>query len=132
MARLLIIDPRTGSRRILSRLFQMQGHAVAVVSTVAEAMALCGSEGFDLLVCDGMTFADGSGFELMRALAKKCGLKGIAIDGDPAPLRLEEAFAAGFGEYLTKPVLFTRLEEAIQHLSHDDGRPAADSPPAPS
>jgi CheY-like chemotaxis protein len=111
--RILIVDQYDLSRMALARLLRMQGHTVAAVASVGAGMRLCESQQFDLLLCDGLEYEDGSGYDLMRALAVACDVKGIAIDGDPSDANLAAALAAGFAEYLAKPVTFQTLQAVI-------------------
>jgi CheY-like chemotaxis protein len=114
--RILVVDRFDVSRRALARLLARQGHAVATAMSLTEAVRLCESQAFDLLVCDGLDFPDGTGYDLMRDLARRCGVKGIAIDGLPDPGNLQASADAGFSHYLEKPVIYTELEEAINRV----------------
>lgn len=121
--RILIVDQYNLSRMALAKLLRLQGHTVAAVASVGEGMRVCESQQFDLLLCDGLEYADGSGYDLMRALAVACNIKGIAIDGDPSVEHGAAARAAGFAEYLAKPVTFTALLAVIEAVT---GRPSGE------
>lgn len=114
--RILVVDRFDVSRRALARLLARQGHTVATAMSLAGAVQLCDAQTFDLLVCDGLDFPDGTGYELMRDLARRCGVKGIAIDGLPDPGNLQASAEAGFSDYLEKPIIYAELEEAINRI----------------
>jgi len=52
MPRILIVDDEISIRSLLSRVFTRAGHEVRTASCAHEAMELCGSEHFDVLISD--------------------------------------------------------------------------------
>jgi two-component system, chemotaxis family, CheB/CheR fusion protein len=111
--RILLVEDHEDTRRAMSRLLRMQGHAVTAADTVRAALDLAAREVFDLLISD-IGLPDGSGLELMRQLQQ---VRGIALSGFGTEDDLRRSREAGFAYHLTKPVNFRTLEQLIQGLS---------------
>jgi CheY-like chemotaxis protein len=68
---------------------------------------------FDLMISD-LGLPDGTGHDLMRQLiARKRGVKAIALSGYGMEDDVQRSRDAGFIEHLTKPVGIDRLQAAI-------------------
>jgi CheY-like chemotaxis protein len=97
-------------------LLEAKGHRVTLTGSAAEALAVAAvaaTDGsFDLVVSD-LGLPDASGHELMRELAGRYGLSGIAISGYGTEEDVRASKAAGFRQHLTKPVDVRSLEQAI-------------------
>lgn len=104
-------DTCTGMKMILER----RGYDVTVAHTADQATDKARAQEFDLLISD-IGLPDRSGYDLMRELAGKRHLPGIAISGFGMEHDVTKAKAAGFAEHITKPINFERLEEAIRGL----------------
>jgi DNA-binding NtrC family response regulator len=65
MARILIVDDESGIRKLLTVVFREAGYQVRTAATIAQAMALCDSEAFDVLFSDVM-IGDTNGHDLVR------------------------------------------------------------------
>lgn len=74
-----------------------------------------GRERVDLVVSD-LGLPDGDGHELLRELSQTYGLTGVALSGFGSAGDKEKSRAAGFGEYLTKPVEMSDLLWVIDRL----------------
>lgn len=85
-----------------------------------EALKLAGQHKFDLVVSD-IELPDGSGFELMKELQRRHGLKGIAVTGLASEGHRSRSLSAGFSFHLKKPVSIRDLENAIAVLSTKSG-----------
>lgn len=119
--RLLLIEDHQGSREALAELLEAMGHEVVTASLVSEALAVAaqrcagGGSGIDLVICDN-GLPDGTGVALMRELADRYHLPGIALTGRGMGSDVSASFEAGFAVHLTKPVDVGRLREAIESL----------------
>ena len=60
---------------------------------------------------------DGTGIELMEALHRKHGLRGIALTGYGMEDDVRRSREVGFVEHLVKPVDFAQLRRAIVRLA---------------
>ena len=60
---------------------------------------------------------DGNGHELMRELARRYGLKGIALSGYGMEEDRAKSLAAGFSRHLTKPIHPSALQKVIREVT---------------
>lgn len=67
---------------------------------------------FDVLIRD-LNLPDGDGIDLVREAKHKQQLKAIALTGRASSEERNMGLTAGFDYYLTKPVDFRQLREAI-------------------
>ena len=111
--RILLVEDHADTLRVLSRMVRGLGHAVTTAASVATALDASAAGPFDLLVSD-VGLPDGSGVDLMRRLRP---MPGIALTGYGMESDVEACRDAGFAAHLTKPVDFTRLEEAIRRVA---------------
>ena len=76
--------------------------------------------GFNILISD-LGLPDGSGHELMRDLASRGSMPGIALSGYGMKNDILDSMAAGFSRHITKPVDWQELKIAIQKIAaeHD-------------
>jgi len=78
----------------------------------------------DLMLLD-MSLGDMSGMEVSQALradARTAGIRLVALSADALPEQISAAMAAGFEDYLTKPIDFRELLDVF------DGKRAAVGP----
>ena len=71
---------------------------------------------FDLLLSD-IGLPDGSGMDVMRHMAAKFKVAGIALSGFGQDEDLRRSREAGFATHLTKPVNFQTLQSAIRKVA---------------
>jgi DNA-binding NtrC family response regulator len=114
--RLLLVQHHTDTRVVTAMLLRKQGYIVDTAATKAEALRLCEAEQFDLLIGD-LGLPDGSGLDLMREIADKCHIKGIAYTGYGYEQDVASAREAGYFASLVKPVdlntFFKTIEAAL-------------------
>ena len=113
--RLLIVEDHDDTARALRRLLTKAGFMVSVASNVATALALAGSETFDLLVSD-LGLPDGTGYDVMAGLRKIQPLPGIAMSGYGMDEDVSKSRDAGFNAHLVKPVEVPKLIAAIRRV----------------
>jgi two-component system CheB/CheR fusion protein len=112
--RLLLVEDHADSAEALADLLGLLGHQVTLAGSVAAALAAAETAGaLDLVVSD-IGLPDGSGLDLMPELARRFGVKGIALSGYGMEEDLRKSRAAGFALHLTKPVTLRALQAAIE------------------
>lgn len=119
--RILVVDDHADSATLLSRLLKMDGHVVYTAGTVAQAIALCEKEKFDLLISD-IGLPDGSGHDLMSLVRERYGMHGIALSGRAMPEDVAASKQAGFHAHLVKPVMLPDVTAAIQSIPSCQGK----------
>ncbi|HYG63499.1 MAG TPA: ATP-binding protein, partial [Thermoanaerobaculia bacterium] len=124
---LLLVEDHADTAAAMADLLHGFGYRVTVAGSVAEALqaataAQSGSDRLDLLVSD-LGLPDGSGLDVMRELAGRWGLKGIALSGYGMEEDLRKSREAGFEKHLTKPVNIQTLDTTIRQVA-GEGKPS--------
>jgi len=112
-APILLIEDHEATRSVLTSLLQQRQYQVVATDTVAEALRLAAKQPFEFVVSD-LGLPDGNGYDLMKALRQRHGLKGIALSGYGMEQDIVRSRDAGFVGHLTKPVTFRTLEKVIE------------------
>jgi CheY-like chemotaxis protein len=112
--KILLVEDHADTAEVVSILVTRWGHTIDVASTLNHARQLTSGDcdDYDLLLCD-IGLPDGSGAELMRELAARCGTRGIALTGYGMPAEIDAARGAGFADHLLKPVPAQTLKELL-------------------
>jgi len=112
---ILLVEDHIDTAEALRDLLLDRGYRVSMAGSIADALELAGSAAgqIDLVVSD-LGLPDGSGLDLMRELASRHGLTGIALSGYGMEEDVRKSEEAGFRRHLTKPVDLRALEEAIR------------------
>jgi signal transduction histidine kinase len=118
---ILLVEDHADTAEAMAGLLDMMGHQVTTAGTAAAALAaaaagLAGGSRFDLVVSD-LGLPDQSGLDLMRELAGRFGLRGIALSGYGMEEDVRQSLAAGFDRHLIKPVPLHTLELAIRDVA---------------
>jgi signal transduction histidine kinase/ActR/RegA family two-component response regulator len=113
--RILVVDDHADTCTGLKMMLERRGYKITIAHSADQALEKALYEDFDLLISD-IGLPDRSGYELMRELHDRKGLRGIALSGFGMENDVTNAHAAGFSDHLTKPINFERLEEAIRNL----------------
>ncbi|HEX8280652.1 MAG TPA: ATP-binding protein [Chthoniobacterales bacterium] len=114
-AAILLVEDHADTARVLRRILEHAGYAVAHAGSVARARELAAEHAFDLVISD-LGLPDGSGLELMRFLHETRGQTGIALSGFGTDEDRAASAAAGFAEHLIKPVDWPQLRSTIERL----------------
>jgi CheY-like chemotaxis protein len=121
--RVLVVEDHHDTAEQFARLLKRAGHDVKCAGTIKEAQtfALATSDknqrcAFDILISD-LDLPDGSGLELMRNLAQRCPIRGIAISGHGMKEDIDASNQAGFSYHMTKPVNWSELKVVIDQLA---------------
>jgi PAS domain S-box-containing protein len=120
---ILVVDDHEPTRQALMQLLGLRGFRVVGAGSVAEATSAAAAARFDLLISD-IGLPDGTGYELMSDLARRHGLKGIAVSGYGMEHDVARSRDAGFVVHLTKPVSMPSLEQALATLNATIVNPA--------
>ena len=115
--RLMIVDDHEDSARALSRLLRHEGHFVVTAHTVTGALSLLvGQRPIDVLVSD-IGLPDGDGCELLTRIRSFYGgrdVPAVALSGIGDDAILQRCRAAGYRQFLSKPVAFEKVLVAIE------------------
>jgi CheY-like chemotaxis protein len=82
---------------------------------VEAALQLAAAERFDVVVSD-LGLPDGTGYDLMRQLRDRHGIKGIALSGYGMDQDQRRSREAGFLDHVIKPVDVSQLEAVIRRI----------------
>ena len=115
---LLLIEDHFDTAMAMAELLKGLGYQVTLAASVAaglEAAERARGDGgrIDLVVSD-LGLPDGSGFDLMRLLSSRYGLRGIALSGYGMEDDLQKSREAGFEKHVTKPVSLQALQAVLQ------------------
>ncbi|HEX4964318.1 MAG TPA: ATP-binding protein [Thermoanaerobaculia bacterium] len=120
---ILLAEDHADTAEALAALLEGLGHRITVAGSVAEALAAAaasaGTADVDLVISD-LGLPDGTGFDLMRELAHRYRLPGIALSGYGMEEDVEKSRQAGFARHLTKPVTLDLLKEVIGQVREED------------
>jgi two-component system, chemotaxis family, CheB/CheR fusion protein len=119
--RILLVEDHADTAAAMADLLRDLGHEVTVAGSVSGALAAADEiqrrEGgrIDIVLSD-LGLPDASGLDLMRELAQRYGLKGIALSGYGMEEDLRRSLEAGFEKHLTKPINFQALQAVLQEV----------------
>jgi DNA-binding response OmpR family regulator len=113
----LIIEDEEDAAELFAEMMRVSGFRVLKTFSSAPAMELMTREKPDLIILDIM-MPDKSGLDILREMHGDPALRGIPVivvsaKGLPADIKL--GMDAGAFTYLTKPVGFLELKDAVLH-----------------
>lgn len=108
----LLVEDHTDTRSVLSMLLNRCGCQTVTAKNAAEARARLEEMHFDVLISD-RNLPDGDGIELVRQAKARGHVKAIALTGRDSDSDRDEGLQAGFDSYLTKPIDFHELRQAL-------------------
>lgn len=114
-AHILLVEDHEDTARTLARLLEKSGHRVKRAGRVSIALQMLDAERFDLLLSD-VGLPDRTGHDLMREVAERHQIPGIAMTGYAMDKDVQETRDAGFAEHLVKPVNIQMLKQIIQRI----------------
>lgn len=113
--RILLIEDEPDLQQLTAVRLKKRGHVVTAVGSGAEGVAAALREKPDVILCDiGMPGMDG--FEVAKAIRSsetEGRVRLIALTGYSQPADFEKAFAAGFDDYLVKPMKAADLDTVL-------------------
>jgi signal transduction histidine kinase len=114
--RVLFVDDEPDARELLTMVLADAGAEVRTASSAAEALDLLGGERFDVMVSDiGMPGEDG--YSLMRKVARRGEVPGIALSAFSSVQDRERALDAGFVTHLAKPLDAVALIDFVHRIA---------------
>ncbi|MGI8979604.1 MAG: hybrid sensor histidine kinase/response regulator [Pirellulaceae bacterium] len=117
--KILVVDDNVAQAHLLSRLLQKLGQHACTAGSAAAALESLEKSRPDVVVSD-IGMPEMSGYDLARKIRATPELKHItliAVTGFQQESDRDDAHAAGFDYYLTKPVGIQDLEELLDSLS---------------
>ncbi len=112
MMQVLLVEDHTDTRAVLGMLLNRCGCQTVVAKNAGDARSRLAGMRFDVLISD-LNLPDGDGLDLVREAKQKQTLKAIALTGRDSAEDRDLGFRAGFDCYLTKPIDFHELREAL-------------------
>lgn len=121
--RVLLVDDHADTLASLRLLLEHKGFAVTTASSGAAATELAAQARFDVLISD-IGLPDSSGYEVVGAIHQYQKIPAIAFSGYGTDSDVDRSHQAGFDRHFTKPVMVSRLVDAILELvgMHGDVR----------
>lgn len=123
--RVLVVEDHPDTAEQFARLLRRAGHEVICAGSIKEAqthvLATPGKNRacvFDVLISD-LDLPDGSGRDLMRNLAARYPIRGIAISGHGMKEDVDGSMQAGFSYHITKPVNWPELKSTIEKIAKE-------------
>lgn len=123
-AAILLVEDHEPTRKTLGLLLQRKGYTVVSAGSAEAALEEAARRKFDLVLSD-IGLPDSDGFELMKTLAKRYGLKGIALTGYGMESDLQRSAEAGFFAHLTKPINASTLDRTLTRAFSSESFPLA-------
>jgi PAS domain S-box-containing protein len=123
--RVLVVEDHPDTAEQFARLLKRAGHEVICAGSIREAQTYAmvtpaqnRTCAFDILISD-LDLPDGSGRDLMRNLAKRYPIRGIALSGHGMKEDIQNSIAAGFSHHITKPVSWQELKLVIEKIGEE-------------
>lgn len=129
---ILVAEDNEVNQTLAARVLQKQGHTLAIAATGAEALALLDEATFDLVLMDvQMPVMDGlEATRYIREKEKETGkhLPIIAMTANAMKGDRETCLEAGMDDYVSKPLRFQDLYDAMDNLLVDRTLSAEEAP----
>lgn len=116
MAKILIIDDSSLSRRLLRRILEDASHEVVEAADGFSALEIFALEKPELVMLD-LTMPGISGFEVLRQLKSSApSIKVIVASADVQIMTREQAINEGADAFINKPFVQEEIVELVQTL----------------
>lgn len=113
--RILLVEDHVDTARILTSLMRRRGFNVVHAKNVAEAINHFESDIVDIVVSD-LGLPDGNGADLIKRLRALRPVPSIVLSGYGEDDARAGSLAAGAQEHLTKPVMWSHFEQALDRV----------------
>jgi two-component system response regulator PilR (NtrC family) len=110
--KVLFVEDHADTRAVLGLLLNRCGCQTVTAKNTREALARLEEMHFDVLISD-LNLPDGDGVDLAGEAKQRRPVRTIAVTGRTAPEDRAAALKAGFDYYLTKPIDFHELRQAL-------------------
>ena len=117
----MIIEDETDAAEMFAEMMRVNGFRVIKMFSSAPAISLIAQEKPDLIILDVM-MPDISGLEVLRYMRRDPNLESIPViivSAKSMPNDIKIGLEAGASMYLTKPVGFLELKQAVEHFTQD-------------
>jgi PAS domain S-box-containing protein len=126
--RVLLVEDHVETARLLGKLLEQFGHAVALAGDAKTALDLADKNPYDILVSD-IGLPDANGYDLMKQIKSRFGLPGVALTGYGMDEDLQRSHEAGFADHVVKPVDAIQLEAVLcRVVNRTNGNSGANHP----
>ena len=102
MSKLLVVDDELKIREIIKKYAEFEGHTVTEASGGLEAISLCKSNDFDIIILDIM-MPDLDGFSVCREIKKNSSTPVIMLSARGEEYDRIHGFEVGIDDYVVKP-----------------------------
>lgn len=112
----LIVEDEEDAAELFAEMMRVSGFRVLKTSNSAPAIAMMASEKPDVIILDIM-MPEISGLDILRQMRRDPGLANIpvvVVSAKSMPADIKNGMEAGASTYLTKPVGFLELKEAVE------------------
>jgi DNA-binding response OmpR family regulator len=117
----MIIEDETDAAEMFAEMMRVNGFRVIKMFSSAPAISLIAQEKPDLIILDVM-MPDISGLEVVRYMRRDPNLENIPViivSAKSMPNDIKTGLEAGASIYLTKPVGFLELKQAVEQFTKD-------------
>jgi DNA-binding response OmpR family regulator len=114
----LIIEDEEDAADMFAEMMRVSGYRVLKTSSSTPALTMMAAEKPDVVILDIM-MPEISGLDILRQMRKDPELVNIpvvVVSAKSMPADIKHGMEAGASMYLTKPVGFTELKEAIERV----------------
>jgi len=112
----LIIEDEADAAELFAEMMRVSGFRVLKTTSSTPALSLIATEKPDLIILDIM-MPEVSGIDILRGIRQDSKLSGIPVvivSAKSMPADIKTGLEAGASTYLTKPVGFLELKEAVE------------------
>jgi CheY-like chemotaxis protein len=112
----LIVEDEADAAELFAEMMRVSGFRVLKTSSSTPALNLIATEKPDLVILDIM-MPEISGLDILREMRQDAGLANIpvvVVSAKSMPADIKIGMEAGASTYLTKPVGFLELKEAVE------------------
>ena len=112
----LIIEDEADAAELFAEMMRVSGFRVLKTTNSAPAIAMMTAERPDVVILDIM-MPDTSGLDILRQMRRDPELAGVpvvVVSAKSMPADIKNGMEAGASTYLTKPVGFLDLKEAVE------------------
>jgi two-component system CheB/CheR fusion protein len=113
--RVLLVDDHADTLASLRMLLEHRGFSVTTASNGGTAIELASQARFDVLISD-IGLPDSTGYDVVQAVQALQSIPAIAFSGYGTEDDIDRSRRAGFDRHFTKPVMVSRLIDAILEL----------------
>jgi DNA-binding response OmpR family regulator len=120
----LIIEDEADAAELFAEMMRVSGFRVLKTSSSTPALSLIATEKPDLIILDIM-MPEVSGLDILRQMRQDSTLAAIpvvVVSAKTMPADIRVGMEAGASTYLTKPVGFLELKEAVERALGDQPR----------